>query len=201
MTEIAQVGATGARAAASGAGEGSDRRLLREARRGSATAAEALVARHWERAHRIAYGVLGDAHAAEDVTQEAMLSLLGGLGRFDPYRPFAPWLHRIVTNRALDWARARARRPEVPTAAASLEVAATALPGAGPAGEAGADPGLEAALATLTPEQRALVVLRFVGGYGPKEIARALGIPTGTVGSRLRRALDQLRTEMEAGDG
>lgn len=67
--------------------EPSDRRLLRAARKGSPEAVEALIERHWDQAHRIAYGILGDAHAAEDVTQEAMLSVLGNIGRFDPFQP------------------------------------------------------------------------------------------------------------------
>lgn len=66
---------------------------------------------------------------------------------------------------------------------------------------AGSDPVLQAALAALSPEHRAVVVLRFVAGYGPKQIGEVLGVPTGTVGSRLRRALDQLRTELEVENG
>lgn len=180
----------------------SDRRLLQAARRGDPDAVEALIQRHWDRAHRIAYGILGDTHWAEDVTQEAMLSVIGNIGRFDPYRPFGPWLHKVVSNRALDWARARARRAEVsasevhdlfdlPSDRAGA-VAEDPIPG-------GSDPELDAALAALTPEHRAVIVLRFVAGYGPKQIGQVLGVPTGTVGSRLRRALDQLRAELEVG--
>lgn len=167
----------------------SDPALLSDARRGSKPAAEALVARHWDRAHRIAFGILGDAHAAEDVTQEAMLSLLANLGRFDARRPFEPWLHRIVANRALDWARGRARREQIP------RLVRPAVP------ELGADPGLVEALAALSEEQRAVVVLRHVAGYGTNEIARLLGLRRGTVGSRLRRGLDQLRRQLEEDDG
>jgi RNA polymerase sigma-70 factor (ECF subfamily) len=168
----------------------SDRRLLQAVRRGSAEAAEALVARHWSRAHRIAYGILGDSHAAEDVAQEAMLAALEGIGRFDPYRPFAPWLHRVVSNRALDLLRSRRRRPET---AIDVELQADeTTDGDGP---------LREALHALSPEQRAIVVLRHIGGYGPGEIARMLDLPRGTVGSRLRRALDQMRTELEDEDG
>lgn len=157
-------------------------------------AEEALINRHWDRAHRIAFGILGDTYAAEDVTQEAMLSVIGNIGRFDPLRPFAPWLHRIVSNRALDWVRSRARRAEVFTD--NLD----AVPDIGTFAD-GSDPVLSAALATLTPEFRAVIALRYVAGYGTNEIARMLDLPRGTVGSRLRRALDQLRNEMEAGDG
>lgn len=169
--------------------ERSDRELLRAARAGSTGAAGALVARHWEGAHRIAYAILGDPHLAEDVTQEAMVSMLANLGRFDARRAFEPWLHRIVSNRALDWARARARREELPRLVAP------------PASSAGPDPALLAALAGLPPDQRAVVVLRHVAGYGTNEIARMLGVRRGTVGSRLRRGLDQLRRDMEEDDG
>lgn len=169
--------------------ERSDRELLRAARAGSAAASENLVARHWDRAHRIAYGILGDSHIAEDVTQEAMVSILAGLGRFDTRRSFEPWLHRIVTNRALDWARARSRREDLQRL--------VALPAPG----VDVDPELLRALSSLSVEHRAVVVLRYVAGYGTNEIAGMLGLRRGTVGSRLRRGLDQLRVELEEDHG
>lgn len=169
--------------------DASDHQLIRAASDGSAAAAETLVERHWRAAYRIAYGILGDAHLAEDVTQEAMLSLLANLGRFDRRRAFEPWLHRIVSNRALDWLRVRSRRPEVAPVIAPR------------AGEPAADPALASALAALPAEQRVVVVLRHVGGYGTNEIARMLGLRRGTVGSRLRRGLDRLRAQLEEEDG
>jgi RNA polymerase sigma-70 factor, ECF subfamily len=168
--------------------EPEDRELLRAALAGSERASEALVARHWDRAYRIAFAILGDPHLAEDVTQEAMISILANLGRLDPRRPFEPWLHRVVGNRALDWARARARREALPHLVAP------------PVADRGSDPDLVEALAALPPERRAVVVLRHVAGYGPEEIGRILGIRRGTVGSRLRRGLDELRTELEGGE-
>lgn len=170
-------------------GEPTDSELVRKVRGGSGTAAELLVARHWERAYRIAFAILGDAHFAEDVTQEAMVSMLAGLGRFDARREFVPWLHRIVTNRALDWARARERREQIPRLVApSLR-------------ESGEDTRLMEALGSLPADQRAVVVLRHVAGYGTNEIASMLGVRRGTVGSRLRRGLDRLRSAMEEDDG
>ena len=68
---------------------------------------------HWPRAYRAAYLVVHDAAAAEDIAQEAFLAAVRNLDRFDRRRPFGPWLHRIVVNRAIDWARARALRAEV----------------------------------------------------------------------------------------
>jgi RNA polymerase sigma-70 factor, ECF subfamily len=166
-----------------------DSELVRKVRAGSGLAAEELVSRHWENAYRIAFGVLGDAHLAEDVTQEAMVSMLAGLGRFDAGKDFAPWLHRIVTNRALDWARARERREQIPRLVAPALV------------ESGSDPRLTEALGSLPADQRVVVVLRHLAGYGTEEIASMLGIRRGTVGSRLRRGLDRLRSEMEGDHG
>ena len=95
-------------------GAGRDERaFVRAAQRGSASGIEALFRLHWPRAHRAAYLVVHDAAAAEDIAQEAFLAAVRNLDRFDRSRPFGPWLHRIVVNRAIDWARARTLRAEV----------------------------------------------------------------------------------------
>jgi RNA polymerase sigma-70 factor (ECF subfamily) len=193
MTESGELSspaaATATTAPSSRRGGRSDAELVRSVRSGSSTATEELVAGHWDRAYRIAFAILGDPHFAEDVTQEAMVSMLTNLGRFDSRRKFTPWLHRIVSNRALDWARARERREQIPRVVAPS------------VSESGSDPRLVEALAELPPDQRAVVVLRHVAGYGTNEIARMLGIRRGTVGSRLRRGLDQLRSELEEDHG
>ena len=81
-------------------------------RAGPHAALEELFRLHWRRAHRAAYLVVHDAAAAEDIAQESFLAAVRNLDRFDRRRPFAPWLHRIVVNRAIDHARARALRAE-----------------------------------------------------------------------------------------
>jgi RNA polymerase sigma-70 factor (ECF subfamily) len=158
---------------------------VRGARRGSLADFEALFREHWRGAHRAAYLVVHDAAAAEDIAQEAFLAAVRNLDRFDRRRPFGPWLHRIVVNRAIDAGRARAAR---------REVSAAHLPE--PAGSAHPDPELSdellGALSGLSPEQRAVIVLRHVLGYDPGEIARMLDLPRGTVNSRMRRGLDEL---------
>jgi|SRR5687768_3052564 RNA polymerase sigma-70 factor (ECF subfamily) len=168
-------------------GAGADERAwVRGAQAGSVSDLEALFRDHWPRAYRAAYLVVHDAAAAEDIAQEAFLAALRALDRFDRRRPFGPWLHRIVVNRAIDWTRARALRREVgdePLAAI----------------EARPDPprralaeGMAVALADLSPEHRAVIVLRYLLEYTPGEIADLLDLPRGTVNSRLRRGLDQL---------
>src|ERR1044072_8541911 len=82
------------------------------AQAGSASDFEALFRAPWAPAYRAAYLVVRDAAAAEDIAQEGFLAAVRALDRFDRRRPFGPWLHRIVVNRAIDWARARALRPE-----------------------------------------------------------------------------------------
>jgi RNA polymerase sigma-70 factor (ECF subfamily) len=169
-----------------------ERRLVRDAQRGSAEAVEELFRREWPRAYRAAYLVVHDAAAAEDIAQEAFLAALRALDRFDRRRPFGPWMHRIVVNRAIDVARARALRREVDAAAGQTEEAPPDEPSV-----PFSDQVLEA-LRELGPEQRAVVALRYLFDYTPGEIARALELPRGTVNSRLRRALDRLAEVLEA---
>src|ERR671922_2952661 len=91
-----------------------ERARVRGAQQGSVSDLEALFRMHWPRAFRAAYLVTHDAAAAEDIAQEAFLAAVRALHRFDRRRPFGPWLHRIVVNRAIDYARAREIRREVP---------------------------------------------------------------------------------------
>jgi RNA polymerase sigma-70 factor, ECF subfamily len=170
---------------------GSDADLVRAAQRGEEEAVELLFRRHWRHAHRAAFLIVRDDAAAEDIAQEAFLSALRALDRFDRRRPFRPWLHRIVANRAIDHARARSLRREV----ADEGVGEPEAPAAG----SGLDPDLVSALAGLDPEQRAAVVLRYLLDYTPGEIAKMLEVPRGTVNSRLRRGLDRLAGSLEGG--
>jgi RNA polymerase sigma-70 factor (ECF subfamily) len=158
--------------------------LIRAAQDGSEQALEALFRRHWRDARRAAFLIVRDAGASEDIAQESFLAAIRALDRFDRRRPFRPWLHRIVVNRAIDHARARALRREVHDERAGEAVAAP--------GTAELDENVLAALAELGVEQRAVVVLRYLLDHTPGEIARILGIPRGTVNSRLRRGLDRL---------
>ncbi len=163
-----------------------ERARVRGAQEGSVSDLEALFRMHWPRAYRAAYLVTHDAAAAEDIAQESFLAALRALDRFDRRRPFGPWLHRIVVNRAIDWTRARRLRAEVELADSFHAPA----PGSAPGDD------VLAALAQLAPEHRAVVVMRYLLEFTPGEIADALGLPRGTVNSRLRRGLDALGSEL-----
>ena len=167
------------------AGRREERAWVRGAQAGSVSDLEALFRLHWPSAWRAAYLVVHDAAAAEDIAQEAFLAAIRNLHRFDRRRPFRPWLHRIVVNRAIDWARAHALRAE-------LELHDAPAPP--PKHEVGSD--VVAAIRDLPPEHRAVIVLRYLLEYTPGEIASLLDLPRGTVNSRLRRGLDRLREHM-----
>ena len=165
-----------------------DAALVRAAQGGSERAVEELFARHWPDAYRTALLIAHDRAAAEDIAQEAFVAALRALPRFDRGRPLRPWLHRIVVNRAIDWSRARRARAEVAVEALPEPVAGEPVDlGLGDLGPA---------LARLTPEHRAVIVMRFLLELTPGEIAAALDLPRGTVNSRLRRGLDELKDEL-----
>lgn len=169
----------------------SDSALVRRAQHGSREAAASLFARHWDPAWRTALAITGRPASADDVAQAAFERAFGALDRFEADRPFGPWLHRIVVRGALDLLRAE--RNLVPLAElpertsfdshARLEHSEVL-----------------AALARLSPERRAVVVLRHLLDYRPPEIAAILGVPLGTVNSRLGRALAELREALERAD-
>ncbi|HEY3189260.1 MAG TPA: RNA polymerase sigma factor [Solirubrobacteraceae bacterium] len=170
-----------------------ERAWIRGAQDGSVADLEALFRHHWPGAYRAAYLVVHDAAAAEDIAQESFLAAVRNLGRFDRKRPFGPWLHRIVVNRAIDWSRARALRREIGDA--PLGVAAAPAPP-----DAAHAHALAEALAELSPEHRAVIVLRHLLDYTPGEIAELLDLPRGTVNSRLRRGLDTLAARLAEAD-
>ncbi len=165
-----------------------DPELIALARRGSAEAAGVLFDRYWEVAWRAAYAVTADRELADDAAQDAVQRAFGALDRFEETRPFGPWLKRIAANRAIDLLR-RERR------LAPLDERATAC--SWDAGAAGESRVVAEAVGTLDPQKRIVVVLRYWLDFSVEDIAGTLGIPVGTVASRLSRALAELRIVLE----
>jgi RNA polymerase sigma-70 factor (ECF subfamily) len=168
----------------------SERALICGALAGSQADLEVLFRAHWPRAYRAAYLIVHDHAAAEDIAQEAFVQAIRRLDRFDRRRRFAPWLGAIVANRSIDWLRARTARRE-----SGQEPPDTVSAADLPTGTYSEE--VLAALASLSPEHRAVVVMRYVLEYTPGEIAGALDLPRGTVNSRLRRGLDALESRLE----
>ncbi|MCD2263326.1 RNA polymerase sigma factor SigE [Dietzia aurantiaca] len=156
-----------------------------------------LVAQHGDRVYRLAFRLCGNAHDAEDITQEAFIRVFRSL---DNYKPgtFEGWMHRIVTNLFLDLARRRGRiRFE------ALPEDAERVPGRERSpeqvlSEESFDPVLQTALANLSPEFRAAVVLSDIEDLSYEEVGRILGVKMGTVRSRIHRGRAALRAELEA---
>jgi RNA polymerase sigma factor (sigma-70 family) len=169
--------------------------LVRRARRGEVSAYEELVRRYQGIAHRTAYLITGEAAEAEDAAQQAFVKAFGALGRFDPDRPFRPWLLRIVGNEARNLRRSAGRR-------AALELVVSREPeqlAASPEAEAldrERRESLMAAVSGLGEADRQVIGLRYFLDLTEGEMAEALGVAPGTVKSRLSRAMGRLREAM-----
>jgi RNA polymerase sigma-70 factor (ECF subfamily) len=161
--------------------------LVAAAKRGSRDALGRLFDRHWPRVWRAAYAVTGDRELASDAAQDAFLRAAQALPRFDQRRPLEPWLLRIAVNRAIDLLRTERRY-----------VGELDEDGRAAFDEPFADEWVREALARLDPERRAVVALHYWFDHTTPEIAEVLGIPVGTVASRLSRALRDLRLHLEA---
>ena len=167
------------------------------AHQGDHAAYTALVEAHRDIAFRVAYLVTGTAADAEDAAQDAFVKAFRQIRRFDPSRPFRPWLLRIVGNEARNRRRAEARRLQYGVAASgrSEAVPPSEHPEAAVA-RADIDRQLLAAVNSLPEKERLVVGLRYFLDLSGTEAAVALGVPAGTVKSRLNRALQRLREEI-----
>jgi RNA polymerase sigma factor (sigma-70 family) len=172
-----------------------DELLVLAAQAWDARAFERLASRWHPRLLRHAARLTGDADGAEDAVQEAWVAIARGLGRLADPAAFGAWALRITGRRCADWV---GRRQRMRQRFADLDAAAN-VPAA--ADERADDVSLlRKAIRDLGPQQRALLAMRYVEGLSLGEIARALGVPAGTVKSRLYHARERLRAALEAHD-
>lgn len=174
-------------------------RLVRLARDGDASAYGELVTTHQAAAFRVAYLLLGSAPDAEDAAQEGFVRAYLALARFRDGEPFRPWLLQVVGNEARNRRRARGRREGLLARAISAvrgidEPSVVAPERVVLAGERRAE--VHEALATLDEGERLVVTCRYLLDLSEAETAAALGIPAGTVKSRLHRGLRRLRDRL-----
>ena len=149
-------------------------------------------------AFRIAYLLAGNAEDAQEAAQDAFVKAYRALARFRPGAPFRPWLLRIVANEARNRRRSAGRRE----ALILREAAGAASADAAPSPEAALLSAerrdeLLAAVNRLREGDRAAIACRYFYELSEEETAAALGCRRGTVKSRLSRALERLRTELE----
>ena len=171
--------------------------LLARAQRGDQAAFEEIVQRYQQIAFRVAYVITGSAAEAEDATQEGMFKAYRALSSFRTGAEPRPWLLRIVANEARNRARSAGRRLRM-----QLRLTEDFRPGdAAPSPEAAVVAADEqrrllALLNGLGDDDRLVITCRHLLQLTGEETSAALGIPEGTVKSRLSRALDRLRQEM-----
>ena len=181
---------------------GDDRALVAQAQGGERAALDELLRRHYDRIYAICRRIAGNDADAADATQEALMAIVRGLPKFDNRAAFSTWSYRVATNACLDELRRRKRRPtpalvdehdgwveqhtEDRTPAFDEQIAVRDE--------------VQDALNQLPEEFRAPVVLRDCAGLDYAEIAKTLGIPPGTVRSRIARGRTKLAEIMQSGN-
>ena len=176
-----------------------EHQAIEAARRGDQRAFRRLVDAHSRALHGVCYRILGDATAAEDAVQDALVNAFRGLDRFDGRAQFSTWLHRIAVNAAIG--ALRQRRPEL-----SLDddddgtpMPGESLPAHDPVEQAhGAEitRRLGVALATLSPLERTAFVLKHVEQFPLEEIATTLQSNANACKQAVFRAVQKLRTAL-----
>lgn len=184
---------------------GTDDVLIQRAARGELAAFDTLVATRVDRCYRLAWSILENDADAEDATQEAFVAAWRELPRLRDLAAFDGWLNRIVANAARMSRRHRVRLREVQAAplAGESDAPATWDREAAPDHATESDVVVERdamgrAFKRLRPQERAILILHHVDERPVAEIARSLGIPTGTAKWRLHAARKALERAMEA---
>jgi RNA polymerase sigma-70 factor (ECF subfamily) len=163
---------------------------------------EVFYDRHGGAAYSLAYRIVGERAAAEDVTQEAFISIWRSGARFDQARgSVRSWTLSIVRNRAIDALRSKAGR------APKLTFDDEAILEQRPSGDLTDDEALRretahevrGALGELPGDQSKVIELAYFGGFSHSEIAGMLGVPLGTVKGRMRLGLEKIRGQLAEG--
>ncbi len=162
-----------------------EREILERVRLGDKEAYRLIVTRYMTRAYSIALGYVRNHEDALDLSQDCFVKIYRKLKRYDPRRPFFPWMYEILKNLCLDHLRSRKKKRAIPLEGLQI---------AGPEGE---DRELKAVvwrgIHSLSPDHKEIILLRYFQQYSYKEIAEITGRPLGTVMSTLFYAKAKLR--------
>ena len=169
-------------------------RAIEAVRGGDAGSYDYLVSKYSKRVVSIAWGIVRNAHDAEDLAQEAFVKAFQNIGRFKEGEPFGPWIYRIVTNLALDVVKHRTRfRHEELT---DTEPAARRDNAELGAVTSELSQRIDAALQSLPENQRVVARLYLVEQFGHAEIASMMNLSEGTVRSHLSLARKKLKEQL-----
>jgi RNA polymerase sigma-70 factor, ECF subfamily len=183
-----------------------DHRLIAECLRGDTAAFGVLVRRYQERLFNTAYRMVGNAEDAYDVVQEAFLSAYQSLDSFKGDSLFFTWLYRIAVNTAISLKRKQRAMVSIDAGRNGeqgiepLDPSELSRPGHA-LEQAEQERRIQQALSRLSPEHRAVLVMKDMEGQKYEMIAEVLEVPIGTVRSRLHRARLELRELLEKDEG
>lgn len=164
---------------------------IRRCQMGDREAFRPIVERYGNVLMGTIYLMIGDRAVSEELVQETFVRAWRGIKTFRLGQPLKPWLVRVAVNQALN-ARARRQAPVEPLSEASASGTDAGF------GQSDDRSEIRQALSQLSDDHRRVVVLRYFGELSTKESAKALGVREGTVKSRLKRALEQLREILES---
>lgn len=179
-----------------------DRELVAKAQTGDRAALDELLRVHYDRIYAICRRIAGNDADAADATQEALMSIVRGLPKFDNRAKFTTWSYRVATNACLDELRRRKRRPTPALVDEHEGWSEQNVDDSVPDFDEqfALRDELQAALAQLPEEFRMPVLLRDCAGFDYADIAETLGIPPGTVRSRIARGRSKLAELLPAGN-
>lgn len=177
--------------------EAVSRETLLAWKKGDTKSFEIIVKSTMKRAFAIAVGIVGNPEDAKDLSQEAYIAAHRARKRFDENRPFFPWFYRLLRNRCLNFVARRSRRMEVSLDLVEYKFDSNSSPD-GRLLQKERRETLWKALFELPPEQREIIVLRCFQEMSYREISRVLGVPEGTVMSRLFYARGALSRALKA---
>ena len=177
-----------------------ERDLIRQCQKGDVQAFRQLVERYEDRIYGLACSILGDREVAKDAAQEAFIRVYRALGKFEGRSSFYTYLYRITTNVCLTFAQREQRRPDSVSIEGMQEASNMALDRflgtdkpENDIERIGLREEIQKVLEHLSPDHRAVVILKDIEDLSQEEIADVLDVSVGTVKSRLSRARARLR--------
>jgi RNA polymerase sigma-70 factor (ECF subfamily) len=168
-----------------------DELLVLRCQDGEAEAFDELVQRWQQRLWRHACRLTGQEDAAWDVVQDGWAAIIRGIRRLDDPARFRQWAYCIITHKAADWIRSRQ------SARQRIEPLPDDPPGISAGGEQESQEEAASMLRRLPRDQQTILALHYVEGFDVREIAGILGVPEGTVKSRLHHAREELRRRIQ----
>ncbi|HLR81051.1 MAG TPA: RNA polymerase sigma factor SigW [Bacillota bacterium] len=179
------------------------REKIKQVKRGDQSAFEDVVSFFQHKIYQHCFRMLGNAHEAEDMAQEAFIRAYVNIHSYDENRKFSTWLYRIATNLTID--RIRKRKPDY-----FLDAELKGTDGLNMYSQLAADERLpeeevqnlelqnyiQEEIAALSPKYRTVIMLRYLEEFSLREISEILDIPLGTVKTRIHRGREALRKKL-----